>query len=54
MPRTVFDALNERRKVLLQKLATENVRNNPRKLRSVAHELREISLRLETFEPKNP
>ena len=46
---TLFDALNNRRNSLVKKLATEAVRNNPNKLKKIAHELREISKRLEAF-----
>jgi len=48
---TLFDALNNRRKVLVKSLSTPKVRDNPDKLKQVARELREISKRLEAFIP---
>jgi hypothetical protein len=46
---TLFDAISKRRKELVRKLGTDRVRNSPKKLTRIAHELREISKRLETF-----
>ena len=49
---TMFDALNNRRKVLVKRLGTDAVRNDSNKLKKIAHELREISKRLEAFLPE--
>lgn len=46
---TLFDALNNRRNILVRSLSKDSVRNNYDKLASVARELREISKRLEVF-----
>lgn len=49
---TMFDALNNRRKILVARLGTEAVKNSPSQLKRIAHELREISKRLEAFLPE--
>lgn len=47
---TMADALNNRRKVLVKRLSMDRVRNSPKKLIRIAHELREISKRLDVFD----